>query len=252
MTLFTSERLMNHKRILIALACAITLSLFTAAATPVNPCPDGSSLATYIADYGGSTGCQIGDKIFSNFVYTGPSGSGLAPAPQYVTVNTINGTNNIFPGDIGLSFNGTWDATAGQTADSNIAFDVTVVGGGPQQIEDAGVVQSAGVTGNGKAQVTENGCSGAVFPCTATWGVVTLQQGQTNNFANDSIFAPTGTISVTKDINVIGNNGTASITNVIDVFSQTTVPEPRTVSLFLSVGLFAGLLLRKKFQSARG
>jgi hypothetical protein len=82
--------------------------------------------------------------------------------------------------------------------------------------------------------------------------VVTLQSGQTDNFANDTIFTPTGTISVTKDINVIGSNGTASITNVVDVFSQTTVPEPRTVSLFLSLGLFAGIVLRKKFQGARG
>ena len=252
MTLFTSERIMNHKRLLIALACAITLSLFTAAASPLTPCPDGATLATYIATYGGNTGCQIGDKIFSNFVYTGPSGTGTAPTSGGITVNTVDGTNNIFPGDIGLSFNGTWDATAGQTADGNIAFDVTVAGGGPQEIEDAGIVQSGGVTGNGQAKVTENGCSGAVYPCTATWGVVTLQSGQTDNFANDTIFTPTGTISVTKDINVIGSNGTASITNVVDVFSQTTVPEPRTVSLFLSLGLFAGIVLRKKFQGARG
>lgn len=240
---------MNHKRILIALACAITLSLFTAAATPVPACQDGATLATYFSY--GSLGCQIGDKIFSNFSYTGPSGTGVAPTPAGITVNTINGTNIIFPGDIGLSFNGTWDANAGQTADGNIAFQVTVAGGGPQQIEDAGIVQSAGITGNGQSKVTENGCSGAVYPCTATWGVVTLQNGQVNNFANDTIFTPTGTISVTKDINVIGNNGTASITNVIDVFSQTTVPEPRTVSLFLGMALFAGIALRKKFAAAR-
>jgi len=236
----------------IFVACAMALSLFTACATPVPTCPDGSSLAFYIATYGGNSGCQIGDKIFSNFGYTGPSGTGTAPTPAGITVDTIDGTNIVFPGDIGLSFNGTWDAGSGLMADGNIAFAVTVVGGGSQLIEDAGIVQSAGVTGNGKAEVTENGCSGAVFPCTATWGVVTVQQGQTDSFANDTIFSPTGTISVTKDINVIGNNGTASITNVIDVFSQTPVPEPRTLSLFLGLGLFGGLALRKKFQSARG
>jgi hypothetical protein len=241
-------------KLAILVACAMALSLFTASATPLPTCPNASSLATYIATYGGSSGCQIGDKIFSNFSYNGPSasGGGTAPSPSGITVDTINGTNSIFPGDIGLSFDGTWNAPSGATADGNINFEVTVVNGANEMITDAGIVQSGGVTGNGLAEVTENGCSGAVYPCTQTWGVVTVQSGQTNNFANDQIFSPTGTISVTKDINVIGNNGTASITTVIDVFSQTAVPEPRTVSLFLGLALFGGLALRKKFQSARG
>lgn len=236
-------------KLLIFTACAIVLAMIPAAAGTVNPCADGT-LASYIAL--GSTGCQIGDKIFSDFGYTGPSGTGVAPTPAGITVNPVDGTNIQFPGDIGVSFNGTWDAQAGQMADGNIAFVVTVVGGGNQLIEDAAIVQSSGITLNGQAKVTENGCSGVVAPCTQTWDVLTLQNGQVDNFANDKIFTPTGSISVTKDINVIGNNGTASITNVVDVFSQTAVPEPREISLLLGLGLFAAVVLRKKFQSVQG
>ena len=251
MTLSESEMLMrkNLIRLLIFSACALTLALVPASAAVTPTCADGQTLAYYIANYSG--GCQIGDKIFSNFGYTGPSGTGIAPTPAGITVNTIDGTNVVYPGDIGLSFNGTWDAEAGQTADGNIAFQVTVVGGANQLIEDAAIVQSSGVEGNGQAKVTENGCSGAVYPCTQTWGVVTVQNGQVDNFAHNTIFTPTGTISVTKDINVIGNNGSAAITNVVDVFSQTTVPEPRTVSMLLGFGLVAGLVFRRKFQSVR-
>jgi hypothetical protein len=254
MTLFTSEKHMTNKvtRLLIILACAGVLSLFTAAATPLPTCANDWSLASYISTYNPGGGCVIGDKIFSNFSYIG---SGNNPVPSTdVTVGTLGpagsgaaSVSSEFASDIGLEFAAPWTVPPGTTTDGAIGFDVTI-GSGPLEIEDAGLVQTSGVTGTGTASVVENGCSGAVFPCTQQWNVLT----NANTFAADTIFTPTGTISVSKDISVAsGSNGTATISLVQDVFSQTSVPEPRSLSLLLGFGLVAGLALKKKFQSVR-
>jgi hypothetical protein len=229
------------------------LSLFTAAAGPVPTCAGDATLAFYISTYNGSGGCSVGDKIFSNFSYSGSATVNPVTSSE-VTVQTVGpastgatDVSGIFPNDIGLQFNSSWTVPPGTFSDGAIGFDVTV-GTGPMEIEDAGLVQIGGVTGTGVASVSENGCSGAVFPCTQQWSVLT----NANTFANDTIFTPTGTISVQKDITVnSGTNGTATISVVQDVFSQTAVPEPKSVSLLLGFGLVAGLALRKKFQSVR-
>ena len=66
------------------------------------------------------------------------------------------------------------------------------------------------------------------------------------NFNDMVFFAATNTVSVSKDINVTsGTNGTASISQVINTFQQTGVPEP--MSCFLLGGGLLGLgLLRKR------
>jgi hypothetical protein len=248
-------------RLLLILACAGVLSLFTASATP-NYCPTTATSLTYFIGLG-SAGCQIGDKIFSNFEYT-PSGTAIDQEPVGdINVTTLGpnpgtmgegGTSSIFSNDIGVQFGGTWAASTGDggvtnaKSDGQISFNVSVVGGGPLEIEDAGLVETGFVTGTGSATVGENGCSNPNSggnPCTQEWGVVT----NSSNFATDTIFTPTGTIGVTKDISTTsGANGTASITGVADVFSQTAVPEPRTISMFLGLGLAAAVSLKKKFQ----
>jgi len=248
---------MNHKvsRLLTILACVGVLSLFTAAATP-SYCPVGAtSLSVYLAP---GFSCQIGDKIFSSFSYS-PSGTNPVPYTS-VTVEGVGPTGTAgatfqdqftaLAADIGFQFSAPWSApSGGTTTDATIGFNVTIVAGGAQEIEDAAVVQTGGITGNGTAVVNEAGCSAPNAPgqiCSAFWGVDT----DPNTFAADTIFAPTGSIGVSKDILVAANNGTANITAVQDVFSQTAVPEPRAISLFLGLGLIAGLTF-KKLQGAR-
>ena len=239
-------------RLLIILACAGVLSLFTAAATPLPTCSNDWTIAQYISTYNPGGGCVIGDKIFSNFSYIG-SGNNPVPGTD-VVVGTLGPTgtgaaavDSLFPSDIGLEFSASWTVPPGTSSDAAIGFEVTI-GSGPLNIEDAGLVQTSGVTGTGVASVVEDGCSGAVFPCTQEWNVLT----NNNSFAADTIFTPTGTISVSKDITVqSGSNGTATISLVQDVFSQTAVPEPRSLSLLLGFGLVAGLALKKKFQGVR-
>jgi len=159
-----------------------------------------------------------------------------------------------FPNNIGLSFTGTWNAASpNSTADGDISFEVSVVGGGPMQIEDAGLAQTSGpVLGTGTAAVGEDICAGVVYPCSNEAAVATLQTGTYVDVVNDSTFAPTGVISVSKDINVAaGAYGAAFLSNVQDTFSQTCVPEPRAISMLLGLGLVVGLVTRKKFQSVQ-
>jgi hypothetical protein len=224
--------------------------MFTLAAAP---CTEGT-LASYIAL--GSTGCTVGGDTFYDFQLISASGTGGATAipASAIQVEGLgpSGTSGasavapFLPNDIGVDFDTVWATTAGQTLDDDISFDVSV-GTGAANITDAGLVQASYTTGTGNVTVTEKGCSGLVFPCTQTWGVDTND----STFVADTIFSATGTLSVEKDIAVTANTGTAGLSNVADVFSSSPVPEPRSLSFLLGLGLVAGFAFRKKFLSAR-
>jgi hypothetical protein len=65
-------------------------------------------------------------------------------------------------------------------------------------------------------------------------------------FSNRAFFAGTGTISISKEINVTsGASGTASIANVTDTFSS---PEPLSFVLLGSGLLGIGLMRRRLNQ----
>lgn len=238
---------MTHKfnRVVLFSACATVISLFTAAAAS---CPSGDTLAQLEA----LGSCQVGDKIFSDFTYTDSvSGGATAVLATAITVDTVGPGEDVSGANYGLEFNGSWTADNGQTSDGDIGFEVTVVNGAGMEITDAGLAQTSGIFNGGVASVSEQGCSGA--GCTpGTWAVLTLEDGSTDQGASDTILSPTGTVTVSKDINVVApNGGFASISLVTDTFSQTAVPEPRALSLLLAFGLVAGFAFRKKLQGAR-
>lgn len=238
---------MTHKfnRVVLFSACVTVISLFTAAAAP---CPSGDTLAQLEAI--GS--CQVGDKIFSDFTYTdSATGGAIAVTNTGITVDTVGPGEAVSGANYGLEFNGSWTADNGQTSDGDIGFEVTVVNGAGMEITDAGLAQTSGIFGTGVASVSELGCSSA--GCTpGTWAVLTLEDGTTIQGASDTMLSPTGTVTVSKDINVIAPAGAfASISLVTDTFSQTAVPEPRALSLLLALGLVAGFAFRKKLQGAR-
>src|SRR5580704_14977150 len=222
--------------------------MFTAAAAPCTP----GTLASYMAL--GDTGCTVGNDTFFNFqldTYSSSGGATAIPASGIIVEGLgptgTTGASAVAPflsSDIGVDFSTVCATTAGQTLDDNISFSVSV-GAGAASITDAGLVQDSYTTGNGNVTVTEKGCSGMTFPCNQVWGVATND----TSFVNDTIFSPTGTISVEKDIAVSGNGGTAGVSSVADVFSTSEVPEPRAVSLLLGLGLVAGFAFKKKFQS---
>jgi PEP-CTERM motif len=240
----------THKfsRLVLLSASATVISMFTLAAAPCTP----GTLADYVAL--GATGCSVGGDTFYNFQLVSNNGVGKPAIPAAdITVEGLgpagtpgaSATELLFPNDIGVDFDAVWQTGAGQILDDDIAFDVSV-GPGAATVTDAGIVQTSGIQGNGSVTVSEIGCSGIVFPCTQTWGVAT----NNTNFVSDTIFTSTGTLSVQKDIAVAGNDGTATLSNVADVFSSSPVPEPRSLSLLLGLGLVAGFVFRKKFQGA--
>jgi hypothetical protein len=241
-------------RTFIAGACIAVASIFPAAAAT---CVDGASLATYL---GTGYSCTIGDKIFSNFAYTSSAqGGAVAVVASGVTVDTLGPAGSggsILNPDIGLQFSALWQANANQLSDATIDFTVTVASGVPMMITDTGLAQLSGVNTSGSASVAEEACGPA--PCDPSSGqitVLTLQNGATTQTSKEVVFSPLASISVAKDIGVSGGTdpaGFAQLSRVRDTFSQTAVPEPRAISMLLSLGLIAGLVLRKKFQSARG
>jgi hypothetical protein len=262
---------MKKVSILTVLFLAFAVAQAWAAPVPAG-CPvGGASLAAYEAL--GSVGCQIGDKIFSNFTYVGTSGgTGSTIADTGIFVTTLGPTTGLDPAatfstDIGLTFTAGWSIASGcltapcaaapaNFEDSKIGFIVTVVGGANMLIKDAGVAQtSAGANGTGSsASVTEGGCS-APTPCTpGTWGVLTfVTPGNFSNAANGTIFAPTGSVQVLKDIDVTAANvvgGFAAMSSVNDTFSQTSaVPEPASMML-VGCALFGAGLIRRRSKKA--
>lgn len=210
----------------------LAMSAMTAFATPV--CPDGGDLAGFLtAGYS----CEVGNLVFSNFTYTSSAfGGALAVPAAGVTVDTLGPVGSgasLLSSSIGLQFNAGWNALAGQTTDSDIGFSVAVIGGGTMTIEDFGLAQVSGVLPNGSASVVENGCG--PVPCTPSeLAVMTFDYGGSNTQrVSDTMFAPLGSVSVSKDISVSGGTtGAAHLSIVQDTFSQ--VPEP------MSMGLMGG------------
>jgi len=227
-------------RIGIALLGMLSPALWATPAPP--PTCSTESLTDYLVS---GYECQYGDKIFSNFTFISSAmGGATAVTSDGVTVAPIT---DIY-GNLGLEFNGSWTANNGQTSDSAIGFTVSVVAGGPLEIEDFGLAQTSGVTGNGSATVSENGCGPA--PCKpGPLTVITFDLGSNGNQrVNDTIFTPVGSVSVSKDINVVGGTTPqtfSSISVVEDTFSQTAIPEPVT-SAMLGAGLIGIGVLRRK------
>jgi hypothetical protein len=239
------------RKISVVMFLSLVALVSRANATPV--CPDGGLLSTFLAQ--GYT-CQIGDKLFSDFSYVSSAfGGALAVPSAGVTVDTLGpaGTGaSILSTAIGLEFSAGWNALAGQTTDSDIDFTVTVLGGGSLDIEDFGLAQVSGVLPNGSASVVENGCGPA--PCTpAELEVMTFDYGGSNTQrVSDTMFAPVGSVTVSKDVSVTGGTtGSAHLSLVSDTFSQTSiVPEPSTLVLLAS-GLFGLAYLPRRRRSSR-
>lgn len=231
------------KHVLLALF-ALELSATVLWATPV--CVDGNSMATYIAL--GPTGCQIGDKIFSNFSYT-PTSINTTPVPATsVVIDTVGPSGETISGPaIGLQFNAPWTAGSGAANDAAIDFTVTIAGGRRLFIGDASLAQVSAISGSGAASVGESGCGPA--PCTVgQWTLMTFNSSSGTRASDHAIFTPTGSVEVIKNLSVAGgSDGIASLSVVQDTFSQTVVPEPTTTVLTLiSLSLISVGVLRRR------
>lgn len=247
---------MNHKfsGTLFLAACCAAISMLPLSATPT--CVDGASLAYY--ESLGSGGCSVGNLVFSNFADNeSASGGAVAETAAGITVDTLgpagSGASYLNPND-GVEFTAGWDAAAGQTVDSNIFFTVSLLGGGTEDISDAGLAQLAGAAGSGSASVIESGCTSSTScnPLSDQWGLLTVNSTNYTQTTDSTGLGPSTFTNVAKDISVSGGSGAsfASLSLVQDTFSS--IPEPRAVALLLlCLGLVGGGVFRKKFQSVR-
>jgi len=182
----------------------------------------------------------VGDLMFSNFTYTQVTAA--PPAASGVMVSAYTGPP---PGENGLTFGGAFNSPATVTNDWIIGYTVTALGGAT--ITDALLSINGGLGGgNGSIDVSEtltNTLTGATF------ATMDAHINPSSTVLSDQItFAGLTSITVSKDIDVIGGASTGTTLSVINQgFSIGSVPEPASMGL-LGIGMTGILAFRRLFK----
>ena len=215
---------------------AATLVAFAsmASAAPLLCTAVGGTMADYVAL--GSTGCVIGDKLFSNFLYSSSgAGTGVAVPASAVLLAPVGVTTS----NPGIVFSSEWDVpgsspTRTSILDSSFGFTVTVLPGG-DLIDDASLTLDAfSRTGTGIATIGESVFAADGFTQLGFMGV--SANGQ---LLADVTFAPTRTIQVKKDFALVvprGTTGSIAVSAFTENFSE--IPEP-VGAILIGSGLLA-------------
>ena len=196
---------------------------------------------------GAGFNCTIGDKTFSNFIYTSTS----SPPGYEIQAGSVGVTPITTPGNPGFQWNAPWMASTlsgVQGRDSFFEFQVNSSGA---PITDVSLsIGGFGTTGTGSITVDETVCLGAVFPACSGGTTKTLEvYANSGGFkAYDEVsFAGVTEVDVEKDVLIdAGTNGSATLSLVTNQFSEGSTPEPASILLFGSGALaLAGVLRRK-------
>jgi hypothetical protein len=230
-----------------------------------SPCVSDTA-ANYVTNFGGTTGCTLTSGgvtlTFNQFSFVHSlSGPGAGGASNQINLNPLVDGN-------GLGFDivptTAFTATATGVNDVQLNF-VAIVVGGANSIDDLflSMTGSAGVgTGGpgGTDILSEIYCRGGSVPpgsCPVGQGgpltdTLTIPAGSSGVTVSDTkTFALTNGLSVLKDIQVNGNNGSgSSVTDVKNQISITGVPEPTTAFL-LGGGLLALGLVKSRSRKSR-
>jgi hypothetical protein len=225
--------------------------------------------ANYVTNFSGTTGCTITSGgvtlLFNQFAFIQANSGGTGGASNQINFNPLADIN-------GLGFDivptTAFTASATHVNDIQINFVASVVGGA-SLINDlflsmTGTTGAAGVGGGlaGTDILSEQFCRGGSVPpgsCPAGQGgnmtdILTITGASSNVTVSDTkTFALTNALSVLKDIQLTGNNGSvpSAVTDVKNQISVvSSVPEPTTAFL-LGGGLIALGLMKSRSRKSR-
>jgi hypothetical protein len=192
-------------------------------------CSDGT-LQTYIAQ--GS--CSFQDLTFSGWAFSSSASAGadfLVLKPSEVSVFPCPGVLSAcvtFPsGEEGFVFIAPWGVSSSQSQDSLISYTVT------SSIVGAFFQYSSTATGSGRASITQTLSNG---------NALLLSNPPGTPLSVTQTFAQVSGVAVANDVELVGGNGSANVSEFGNAWSHITpVPEPGTSSL-VGAALLIGLV----------
>ena len=198
-------------------------------------CTNGT-VQSYIAL--GAEGCQIDDKLFSNFFYESSSYGGASAIPA----SGVSVVPYATPLNPGFLFSAGWSVGPNQGQDSHIMYSVTVLPGGLRITDISAAMNGYGATGFGFVSVAESVVPDPGSSLALAYGLGSSVIFDRLDFANSFLH-----LDVTKNITVSGGtSGTASVSGVYNRFSEGGVPEPLSLLLMGSGLLGLGALRWRK------
>lgn len=233
---------MTHKFAQYLILAASVLGFSALPALADSPCPVGQDLSYYLANFGGSTGCTVGNLDFSHFSFNN-GGTDQIPAADIGVAAITN------PDGPGLNFDPSADLQgANLSADVFVGFTVTALDGasiGDIYMGFGNVTTQDG----GSALYTEQFCGGAEDLCSLFVEAPTTGQYNMVNLSSTALGGPVSTLTITKDLQLKTGSAADSIAATSSFLNEySEVPEPRGVTMLLGLGLLAGFVIFKRRQ----